>query len=114
MAQPLAGPATVELVKEHLQMAAGDQRFAATLARVTGAANAFARGTPKAQDVEADEWPADVVLGATMLAARLFRRRDTPQGVATFGDNAALYVQRTDPDVALLLGLGEYGRPAVG
>lgn len=113
MPQPLSGPATVELVKDHLQLAAGDQRFAVTLARCTGAANAFARGTVKASTVEG-EWPDDVVLGATMLAARLWRRRDTPQGVATFGDNAALYVQRNDPDVAMLLGLGDYGKPLVG
>jgi hypothetical protein len=53
-------------------------------------------------------------LGAMMLAARLYRRRNSPEGVATFTSDGAVYVQRNDPDVAMLLGLGSYAPPVVG
>jgi len=59
--------------------------------------------------------PAEAqALGATMLAARLYRRRNSPEGVATFTADGAMYVQRNDPDVALLLGIGSYAPPMVG
>lgn len=51
--------------------------------------------------------------GATMLAARLYRRRNSPGGVEAYTD-AAVYVARTDPDVALLLKLGPNKPPQVG
>jgi hypothetical protein len=53
-------------------------------------------------------------LGATMLAARLYRRRNSPEGVASFAADGAVYVQRNDPDVAMLLGIGAYAPPVVG
>lgn len=63
---------------------------------------------------EADEWDDDIVTGATMLAARIWRRRNSPAGVESFGELGPIYVQRNDPDIAILLGLGNYTRPAVG
>jgi hypothetical protein len=63
---------------------------------------------------EAQPWPARHVLGATMLAGRLWRRRNSPAGVESFAGDAAVYVSRNDPDVAQLLGLGAYAPPAVG
>jgi hypothetical protein len=59
-------------------------------------------------------WPPRKALGATMLAVRLYRRRDSPAGVATFGAEGAAYVTRNDPDVAQLLGIGAYAPPRVG
>jgi hypothetical protein len=58
-------------------------------------------------------WDADRRLGATLLAARLYRRKDSPGGMAQFGMEGAGYVSGNWPDVALLLGLGNYavGRP---
>lgn len=52
--------------------------------------------------------------GAMMLAARLYRRRNSPEGVASFTGEGAVYVQRNDPDLALTLGLGGYAPPVVG
>lgn len=66
--------------------------------------------------VELDDpaaWPADVSLGAIMLAARLYRRRNTPSGIETYAD-AAVYVPRRDGDVDALLSLGYYAVPRVG
>lgn len=64
--------------------------------------------------VDVDDWPADVVEGALMLAARLHRRRNSPAGVEAFNEMGAIYVSRRDPDVAMLLGLGEWTPPRVG
>lgn len=51
-------------------------------------------------------WPASVRLGAVMLTARTWRRKDTPTGVASVGDDGSIaYVARFDPDMSRLLGL---------
>jgi hypothetical protein len=50
-------------------------------------------------------WPSYITLGGTMLATRLWRRKDSPSGVEAFTDGTAFYVQRNDPDVARLLKL---------
>jgi len=54
------------------------------------------------------------VQGATMLAARLHRRKGSPAGVEAFGSLGAAYVMRTDPDIAMFLKLGSWQRPQVG
>lgn len=59
-------------------------------------------------------WRAHHKLGATMLAARLYRRRDSPGGMAEFGAEGAAYVSGNWPDVALTLGLGSYAVGRVG
>lgn len=61
-----------------------------------------------------DMWPANIATGASMLAARLHRRRNSPAGVEAFNDMGAIYVSRRDPDIAMLLGLAEWTPPAVG
>lgn len=62
----------------------------------------------------AEGWGADVRQGATMLASRLYRRRNSPGGVEVFGAEGATYVSRNDPDVAMLLSIGAYTPPVVG
>lgn len=49
-----------------------------------------------------------------MLVARLYRRRNSPGGIEALGDTGPVYISRRDPDIAMLLGIGEYTRPAVG
>lgn len=68
---------------------------------------------PTWRERPAGGWKAHHHLGATMLAARLYRRKDSPGGMAEFGTEGAAYVSGNWPDVALLLGLGNYavGRP---
>lgn len=58
--------------------------------------------------------PAHVVQAAVMLAGRVLRRRNSPAGIETAGELGPVYVQRHDPDVAMLLGLGTYTRPRIG
>lgn len=113
MPQPADGPATTAKVKVQLQITdAGDD---AVLDDIVAAVNAVVRGLPVAQlgdDVNA--WPANVSHGANMLAGRLFRRRNSPSGIEAFGANGPVYVNRNDPDIAQLLQLGDYSKPAVG
>jgi len=46
--------------------------------------------------------PDDCFLACVMHAAKLFRRRDTVDGLIGWGDVAAMRVGRTDPDVDAL------------
>ena len=69
----------------------------------------------------ADPWYAvdsgsRIATGAVLLAARLVRRRNSPGGIESFSgaNDQVAYVRRTDPDVALLLGLDGYRRLVVG
>ena len=57
-------------------------------------------------------WPARADEAATLQAARLYGRRGSVQGVASFQDLGVSLLPRIDPDVRLLLELGEY-QPAV-
>lgn len=119
MTQPTTGPATLAGIKA--QASIQDDRLDSYVQTVADAVNVKVRALPIARqgdlgdaDVDVEEWPDDVVLGANMLGSRLVRRRNSPSGVETFADQGAVYVQRNDPDVAFLLELGNYTRPAVG
>lgn len=57
----------------------------------------------------------DVIRQAGLLAAaRLYARRGSPAGLASFGEFGASEVLRRDPDVAALLGTGRHAHPKVG
>lgn len=104
---PATPPTTASAVVEALSMPAGSEseaRVADYVAAVNVLVPRMSSAPPEAQ-----------ALGAKMLAARLYRRRSSPEGVATFtAGEGAVYVQRNDPDIALLLGIGAYAGPVVG
>jgi hypothetical protein len=108
-----AGPTSAELVAGWLLKESGDTATTARLGLVAAAVNIMVRRW-QTSPANGETWPEDLELGATMLAARLWRRRHSVDGVATFTAEGAAYVQRNDPDVALLLGLGAYAPPVVG
>lgn len=93
-----------------------------TVVDVTAGVNALvndANGTrwvPVDPDVPdgATTWAADTYLGALMYAARLVRRANSPAGIEAFFETGVAYVQRTDPDVAMLLRLGGSAVPMTG
>jgi hypothetical protein len=60
-----------------------------------------------------DPWPAEIESGALVQAARLYGRRGSVQGVAAFQDIGVATIGRLDPDVRVLLGLGEYQPSAI-
>lgn len=47
--------------------------------------------------------PAQIELATRMMAARLYRRKDSPQGIIASADWGAVRVSRTDPDIHALL-----------
>lgn len=115
---PLGGPATLPGVKAQLGIPTDDQVDDARLTDIVNALNPLIRSWPCSEDaaapdtLEADrEWPPNVTLGADMLAGRYFRRKDNPDGLMVMGDGAVAYLRRTDPDIAMLLGLGGAARP---
>ncbi len=110
MPQPAAEPTTTAAVKAHLKIT--DATDDAAIDGAVAAVNVYVRRTEKARaigvvDPEPDpnEWPADLKQGATMLAARLFKRRNSPNGVEAFAVAGPVYVRRNDPDIAMLLDL---------
>lgn len=81
------------------------------IADVVAATNVWVSRTPYVASIPTDlDWPADILQGATMLAARLYRRRNTPGGIEAFGADA-VYVPRRDADVTAMLHLAA---PRVG
>lgn len=79
------------------------------------AVDEFVRGLPSViqfvDPLDATVWPLRYALGARMLAARLWKRRNSPEGVAAFTGEGVVYVRRTDPDIAeqLRLNFGAIG-----
>lgn len=58
--------------------------------------------------------PADVKLGAAMLAFRLYQRRAAPLGVTTNPSGDPVEILRSDPDIARLIGIEGSGRFVFG
>ena len=116
---PATGPADVAVVLAELYPQGTTPDNEARVALRVDAVNSLVRSLPVAADAltysdTPPAWPPYVTLGATMLACRLWRRKDSPSGVETFTDQGAVYVSRNDPDVAQLLQLGSYAKPLVG
>lgn len=114
MTTPVPVPAITsrELVKAHLALT--DSRDDAAIDKVVAAVDDLVRswhGVPAS-----GTWPQRYQLGATMLAARVYRRRNSPNGVESFGSElaGAVYTRSSDPDVAQLLEIGHYAKPQVG
>lgn len=57
-----------------------------------------------------DEVPADVVQACLLHAARIYKRKDSPEGVAGWAEFGAIRVGRTDPDVVGFLDPYRLGR----
>lgn len=110
---PPVGPATLANVKVQLDITDGDDD--ARLTFIIDAVNSQVRCWPVAASGQGQEqWPVRIQLGSVMLCTRLFRRKNSPAGVEAFGSQGAVYVQRNDPDIGMLLGLGSWSAPQVG
>ena len=112
---------TAEDVKVWLRLAPDDTTDDQILADVVAAVNAWVAGTAYVAELDpvtwppaAGLWPLDVTQGATMLAARMYRRRNTPGGIESLGDAGAVYVPRRDGDVDVLLHQGAWAPPRIG
>lgn len=119
-------PTSLDLVK--VQLGIDDTDDDTRLEAIVDAVNVVVRRLPVAEGITGDTvgdpdadppvmpspWPLDVRQGATMLAARLYRRKNSPMGVEQIGGDGAIYVRRNDPDIAMLLQLGDdWAKPGV-
>jgi hypothetical protein len=122
MPLPATGPASRSAVKALLGVADADVSQDELVDRYVAVANNIVTELPIAQRANTDPAPADwsapefarIVEGANMLGARLYVRKDSAEGVAATAVAAAVYVQRNDPDIAQMLLIGAYQKPAVG
>lgn len=120
MTSPVAnGATTTQAVKTYLAIT--DDRDDAAIDVVVSAVNDQVEqwhGPPTLENATGDalDYRPKYQQGATMLAARVYRRRNSPNGVEDFGSDlqGAIYTRSSDPDVAQLLELGRYERPAIG
>lgn len=112
---PVVEPTTTDIVVATYKIKNPTAEDLSRLDNIVAAVCAYVRGLRVAEKARGlNAWPANIVEGSTMLAGRIWRRKDTPGGVYTVGGDVPIFVHRQDPDVALLLGLGEYGKPDVG
>lgn len=119
-----AGPATEATVKANLSIPIGhtadDERLELTINAVNQMVTTWSVVTSwlatLADPIPPETvWPESIVLGCTLLASRWFRRGNSPAGVIDLGgESGVAYVQRNDPDIGLMLGLGPYRKPQVG
>lgn len=59
-------------------------------------------------------WAADTKLGAIMLGARIWKRRNSPNGIEALTEGGATYVSRYDSDIARMLRIDGHELPRVG
>lgn len=117
---PPDGPTSLLAVK--LALTINDAVDDARIQPKVDAVNALVRSWPQALAAVDNTttpptpgaWPANLVEGATALAARWWRRKGSPAGVEAIGDLGATYVMRNDPDIAQQLSLGTWAHPDVG
>lgn len=117
---PTGGPAVPEQVAAYLKVTLATPEFA-DVEDVCLAVNAMVRTWPCSEPSSAPDtpevdrvWKDRVTRGSLLLAARLYRRKNSPAGVEAFTEAGPVYVQRNDPDVAMLLNLGAYLLPELG
>ena len=86
-----------------------------SLATIVPAVNHFVGSLPSIDmdPVFPQDWAATTKLAAIMLAARWYRRQNTPGGL-TSGDQGVTYVSRYDSDIARMLHIDGFEKPDVG
>lgn len=67
-----------------------------------------------AEAFAAGEVGPDVVEAGVLGAARIYARKGSPAGIASYAEFGAAGILSYDPDVERLLGIGRYGAPEVG
>lgn len=84
-----------------------------TLALVLAAVNVYVEALPSIDRDPVGAWAGTTRLGAIMLAARIYRRKNSPGGIEASGDTVT-YVSRYDSDISRLLNLESFRKPVIG
>lgn len=112
MAIPGDGPTTADAVRALARVRDGEDD--GRIERIVLAVNAWVRTLPASAVADgAPDWSGDdlqhLVEGSTMLAARMYRRKNSTDGQAAADVSGAV-----NGAIALLLGLGNWATPSVG
>lgn len=85
------------------------------LDEIVPAVNHFVSSLPSIEmdPVFPSDWAATTRLAAIMLAARWYRRQNSPGGL-TATDQGVTYVSRYDSDIARMLHIDGFEKPDVG
>lgn len=114
---------TAAQVAEWLKLPSGSDTNDQDLIRATAATNGYVAGLPIVANLPIDPesdppvqiaWTDDIVQGGIMTAARLYRRRNSPNGVEAITESGATYVARFDSDISRLLQLESFQKPMIG
>lgn len=112
----MSGWLTPAAVVAHVQVK-GVTSSTVPLVNACAAAEAWVEGTARRDLPWAEvgyQPPADVRLGALMLAWRWYERRTSPLGVVQSASGDPVEMLRNDPDIARLLGVGRSARFVFG
>lgn len=108
---------TADRVRGWLQLTPGNEGEDAIITDCVDAANSVV-GRYAGEDVPADgsvPSATDCRVAATMLAARLYRRRNSPEGIQGITpEGVAIGIVRSDADIARLLRIDSYTVPMIG
>lgn len=80
---------------------------------IVEAVNTYVDSLPHIDRDETGQWAATTRLGAIMLAARLYRRKNSPGGIESVGDSMS-YIARYDSDISRLLNIDSFRKPVIG
>jgi hypothetical protein len=96
-----------------LRLPASEQIDNDNLLLVVASVNQYVSSLPDIDIQPWGDWSENTVLGATMLAARVYRRRSSVNGIESFteGGGGTAYVSRYDSDIARLLHTDIYQKP---
>lgn len=83
------------------------------LSLVVPAVNAYVDSLPSIARNTDGTWAGTTKLGAVMLGARLYQRKNSQGGIESAGE-VVTYVARYDSDIARLLRLDNFRKPQVG
>ncbi|WP_290055659.1 hypothetical protein [Amycolatopsis solani] len=116
----MAWPPTLAELKDDKDIAAEDTTDDAALTRRLDAVVEFVERVRPRFNYTADPAStlpapsADLVLGSLMLAARLYTRRRSPDGMVMMAELGAGRVPAFDPDIERLLGIGRHAKWVLG
>lgn len=85
----------------------------AALEMVVTAVNEYVESLPNVDRDPVGGWAGTTILGAVMLSARMYKRKNSPGGIEAIGDMST-YVSRYDSDIARLLNIDSFRKPMVG
>ncbi|MBF0808514.1 hypothetical protein E4U03_07815 [Rothia nasimurium] len=100
---------TGQSISKWLGASATDEEMEVIASSVTSYVNSL----PSIDRDTEGNWAATTLLGATMLGARLYKRRASPNGIESFAEIGNTYISRYDSDIARLLHIEAFRKPLV-